>query len=554
MAFAETTKLRGERVLAKTLWQELGLLANGLLSNLKLETNQSKKRASLWESESYLNHLKNYDSPEHLIAYMATELQTFFDENVAYLLVKHYPNFGTKGIDNLADRDLLTIALETVKDLQKKQLDITRAQADVKAMSKILAFLEDPTIAIGDVLVFVSPRGPEFLYLGYSQKANNYINFYIKTGAGKAELVQVLNYDCNPELLAFIAYLKNKHQATPYQAPDLATSQALMTDELAIVENVLLIKQAKQNIQAMIAHSLRNKSTWQVNVDDFPLLDKNRYAKQTELLLAFFAELIKPLMESSAIQETDQQPNQQSKSLANRQLTAQKINALVKIMRQHFLKWVEGNAKNYQTNSANSLSNINLQLIRAEWLLECKQLAGQQLSADDLAKQKAINRATFLDPTTPLKALQKLRFCPPRIDVAQLNVGQNAQGIFSLRGMELRNYISQKNYTTLRLAGKDWMVPSNYLTGKGCYEQAGIAFGPCGIPLSEDPYAILQNDYLRLSGGSANHRKNNFTESRQSRGKKNNGRRKNNNPVSLTALLNGLVFGDNLYPASQFSA
>ncbi len=175
-------------------WQDLTAVAVGFFSNLKLNSknlfhpNTNKQAGETWQSLSYLNNRDQYQQLTQLLEYMALELRTYFDEYVALKVIKTYPNFGEKGIDNIAPFNLVSIAQQTKQDLAEKGFDTTRADLEIIAMQKLLNFLSDEQVPIGSCLVYISPRGPKYMYLGYELSNNNYLNLYLKNRAGASSI------------------------------------------------------------------------------------------------------------------------------------------------------------------------------------------------------------------------------------------------------------------------------------------------------------------------------------------------------------------------------
>lgn len=531
--------------LATALFANFGLNSENFLN--KLPFKKTTGAGESWQSLSYLQNKEQAKNPDQLMDYMSLELRTYFDEYVALELVKNYPNFGPKGIDNLAPNNLVKISEQTRDHLLQNGFDTTRAELEITAMQKILTFLADDSIPNGSALAYISPRGPKYMYLGYELTNNNYINLYIKTGHNQAMLVQLLNYDLNDSLInEFLTFLEKNQQASLYQPGQTSLLNQLgnttLSDEHFLINNLMLIPAKSFNLDAIITQSFKNSASWKTQISDFPQFNHQAYLKQEQNLLALFRELVLPILNNDSENiEAENSPN------------VQKIDYLVKIMKQHFQKWTEENATNYHAERQQNQQNktqLNLNDIKLEWQLACKKLSGENLNQQEQQKAKQLKNRYQLNPSLPLLNLSKLNFCLPMPRFSQnLNLSMG-KGLTNLKGPELAKFLKKQNYVTLKLAGKDWKVPAEYLKGKGCYEKNGVAYGPCDIALDKDPYALKLKDMAGLNAShspSAKHKTTKQTEKNSS----NDQTAESKTLVNVDTFINSLFFGDALDPLKQ---
>ncbi len=183
--------------------------------------------------------------------------------------------------------------------------------------------------------------------------------------------------------------------------------------------------------------------------------------------------------------------------------------------------------------------------IETEWRLACKKITGQQLNQQEQQHAKQLQQRYQLNPSLPLQKISHLNFCLPRFNLARNLQIHTGQGLSNLQGLELNQFLRKQKYITLKLAGQEWKVPASYLKGKGCYENGGVAYGPCGIPLAQDPYAITLADYQQLLDRQRSEKKSS-KKANQNLPATNDNEKIDLPPVSLTAFINSLVFGDPL--------
>ena len=125
-------------------------------------------------------------------------------------------------------------------------------------------------------------------------------------------------------------------------------------------------------------------------------------------------------------------------------------------------------------------------------------------------KLKAIKDKVALNPLQPLMRASSVAHCivgtPQSLAMQMIKLNPSLLAINSSEfekisqheKQDLLEKIRSEEMTEIVLEnGQTWMVPANFLPGKGCFvDEYGVAMGPCDIPL-EDSFAFMmtQNEF-----------------------------------------------------------
>ncbi|MGD9129677.1 MAG: hypothetical protein PVJ09_04285 [Candidatus Woesebacteria bacterium] len=500
------------------------------------ERFRPKEKIKFWTSTPYFErYLQNRDLNQSL-KILQLELATFFHEYVGMFAVKSYHPYTHKGVYNLFPESITTLGRNNELALASRGFETLRASLETRAMLALEQWLADENVLVGEALVLVSPRGKKSEgYLGEEKVKNNYINVFIKTGPNECRMIQYLNYDLNADLIAFQNFLQTvlggqvfaiNHSFTLNNQLAVSTAAeieaqanskinpketiSLATGNLSVPHSIIATlvqlphfvgSEQLEQIQAFI---FQKESSWPVRLNDLPTINRALFDQELDKILALCSQEAEKLLTTLAhvhhsLSNPEQAFDQKSHSAISPDLFpnfAAKFDELVAICREHFLKWVEDHASNYQ--GASHSYQLSIQEILERWQIKCDELDGLRISQQARKKAEKIARGVSLSSDNPLKLLSKNLICPPTDILKVKTLRLDKLPAEMMRSPELLQKIEQdiKNNKYVEIQLKErWKVPKTYLESPGCRTKSGIDIGPCGVPLLKDPYAVLVSEY-----------------------------------------------------------
>ena len=446
---------------------------------------QKKDDLILWTSASYFQQLGLLDR-KTLNNSLNWDLISFLHEYAGLKDKKIYP-FGQNGIMNAYPVKTSQICQNHEQDLKNKKLEITRAQLETKAALTVEAWMEDEDIQMGQKLVIISPRGKITEgYPGLDPENYVFINVYTKIGENDFKLVQYTSYAREKDLYDLQQTLIDKVGGQSYSPKtNLKPDNEIKITSLShqIISRPILLQSDCQfiHLEELIYHDEHDqKKGWVTTREDLPQIDQKLFEEQLQVVLQILLQQFWLLAE--------QAPN----------VAIVQFDQLINIVRQHFLKWVEEHAENYQKDLNFAPYALNLEMILENWQLTVKEKQ-QKLDTVEKAKLKKIKEKVALNPLQPLMRASSVAHCivgtPQSLAMQIMRLNPSLLSITSAEfkkipkteKQNLLEKIKQENMTEIRLInGETWMVPANFLDGKGCYiDEDGVAMGPCDIPLEE---------------------------------------------------------------------
>ncbi|NCN87495.1 MAG: hypothetical protein GW941_01215 [Candidatus Pacebacteria bacterium] len=463
---------------------------------LKFSPKPKKEDHILWTSASYFNQLANLDK-DTLNNSLTWDLVSFLHEYVGLKDKKVYP-YGQNGIMDAYPVRTSQICLNHEQDLKGKNLEITRAQLETKAALTVETWMEDKKIEVGEKLVIISPRGKiSEGYPGLDPENYVFVNIYSKIGENDFQLVQYTSYAREKELQALQNQLINQLDGQIYSPViEIQQREKIKNSSLShqIIDKPILLPveaQFTQLEELIYSDEHDDKKGWVTTREDLPQIDEQLFEEQLQVVLQMLLQQFWILAEQS--------PN----------VVIVQFDELINIVRKHFLKWVEEHSSNYQTDSNFAPYSLNLEIILENWQLAVKQKE-QRLNHEEEKKLKAIKDKVALNPLQPLMRASSVAHCivgtPQSLAMQMIKLNPSLLAINSSEfekisqheKQDLLEKIRSEEMTEIVLEnGQTWMVPANFLPGKGCFvDEYGVAMGPCDIPL-EDSFAFMmtQNEF-----------------------------------------------------------
>jgi hypothetical protein len=446
---------------------------------------QKKDDLILWSSASYFQQLGILDR-ETLNNSLTWDLVSFLHEYVGLKDKKIYP-YGQNGIMDAYPVKTSQICLNHEQDLKRKNLEVTRAQLETKSALTVEDWMEDEDIEVDQKLVIISPRGKITEgYPGLDPENYVFINVYTKLGENDFQLVQYTSYAREKDLLDLQQKLISELAGQSYSPKtDVKADDEIKIASLShqIISKSILLPNDSQfiHLEELIYHDEHDqKKGWVTTREDLPQIDEQLFEEQLQVVLQMLLQQFWLLAE--------QTPN----------VAITQFDQLINIVRKHFLKWVEEHAENYQTNKNFAPYALNLEMILENWQLAVKEKQ-QKLNKEEKEKLKKIKEKVALNPLQPLMRASSVAHCivgtPQSLAMQMMRLNPSLLAITSpefknisqSEKQDLLKKIKQENMTEIHLEnGETWMVPANFLDGKGCYvDEYGVAMGPCDIPLEE---------------------------------------------------------------------
>lgn len=452
---------------------------------LKLPFN--KPGPILWTSTSYFANLEILDQ-KTLHNSLTWDLITFLHEYVGLKDKKIY-SYGERGVMNAYPVKTSQICQHQEQTLKEQDLEITRAQLETKTALTVEAWMKENKGEIGEKLITISPRGKRSEgYPGLNPKNYIFINIYTKVGENDFQLIQYTSYAKEKKLQKLqnqIIKQLNGQTHTPKSDKQIENIKLKSLSHKIIDKPITLpCETSFEQIEELI---YQDEDSWTTTRKDLPKVDEIEFSNQLEIVLQTLLEqfwLLAKQSPNSSVIHFDQ---------------------LIIIVREHFLKWVEDHATNYNHDKNLAPYALNLEEILERWQLTIKRKE-EKLTKQEQNKLKVIKKAVELNPLQPLLRVSSVAHCivgtPGSFMFKTINLNPNLLSLsspdfISLSVKDKRSLLDklrQENMIEITLSNKEtWMVPSNFLDGKGCFvDENNIAMGPCDVPL-KNSFAFKMN-------------------------------------------------------------
>jgi hypothetical protein len=454
-------------------------------------TSKEKPDPILWSSASYFSNLAHLN-PETTHQSLTWDIVTFLHEYVGLKDKKIYP-YGERGIMNAYHIPTSQICKHHEQVLGQQGMEVTRAKLETKAAQTVEEWLANENTNIGEKLIIISPRGEESEgYPGLKPENYVFVNVYVKVGEDDFQLIQYTSYAREKELRGLQKQFIDQLTGEVYQ-PLLNKNDAQRYNQIGhkrishhIIDTPITLSPHVEFTQ-IEEFIYQDEDAWMTTREDLPQVNEVAFNRQLETVLAMLLEQFWLLSEQSpsvAILHFDQ---------------------LITIVREHFLKWVEEHATNYEQNETFAPYALNIEEILERWQLSIKNKQNQ-LTKKEENKLKLIKKSVELNPLQPLMRASSVAHCivgtpgslamqAMRLNTGFLSITSPEFLSLSLEGKKgLLEKIKSENMTEITLENNEtWMVPANFLEGKGCFiNDEGVAMGPCDIPLI-DSFAFMMN-------------------------------------------------------------
>lgn len=440
----------------------------------------AKKPAyQLWTSASYFNLTTELDK-NTLEQSLTWDVIAFLHEYVGLKAKKIYP-YGPFGILNSYHQRTVDLCRNQEQVIKEKGGNPIRAQLETWVAQELTHWMADPTIPLGEKLVIISPRGTlDEGYPGLDQKNYVFINIYEKLGQNDFQLVQYTSYAPETALLRQQQTMQAQlpgYQYLPTTHPPLPNRNLTLSQK--IISHLLCLP-APTKFTDLENIIYQQEKQWRITRQQLPQVPEDRFAFEITRAVSLLLEQFWLLTEASP------------------QLAVQHFDELVKVLREHFLKWVEHHAHNYHVDGNLAPYALNLEQILENWHLNLKSQS-KTLARPEQRKLEAIHKTVALNTLQPLLRASSVAHCvvgtPGSLTTQLLKLNPN---ILMVGSVEFRQLSwSDQRSLLIRIAseqmvemnlgkGEIWMVPHSFLAGNGCYlSPEGVALGPCDVPLAE---------------------------------------------------------------------
>lgn len=467
-----------------------------IFERLKKPPQQKQNEHLLWTSAAYFSSLSE-QSNDQINTTLTWDIISFLHEYVGLKDKKIYP-YSQQGIMNSYPVRTSQICRNQKEDLKKKNLEVTRANLETKAALTVEAWMDDETVPVGEKLVMISPRGKKSEgYPGLDPENYVFINVYIKIGPTNFQLVQYTSYAREKDLLTLQTLVIKQLSGQPY-SPQITLEEGeniqIKSISHQIIDRPITLSSTIQinQIEELIYQDEHNqKKGWVTTRADLPQIDEQLFEEQLQIVLQMLLNNFWILTEQNPV------------------VAITYFDELIKIVREHFLKWVEEHSPNYNKDANFAPYALNLEIILKRWVLAIREKE-RKLTKEEENKLEKIKEQVKLNPLQPLMRASSVAHCivgtPQSLAMQMMRMNP---GLLSLSSTEfiklplsekrgLLEKINSENMTEIKLEnGEVWMVPSSFLGGKGCYvDEYGIAMGPCYIPLEESfAFKMTQQEF-----------------------------------------------------------
>lgn len=459
-----------------------------IFERLKKSPKPKQEDLILWSSASYFNQISNLDR-DRLHQSLRWDIVSFLHEYVGMKDKKVY-QYGINGIMDAYHQPTSQVCVQHEQYLVANGLEVTRAQFETKAALTLEKWMEDEDIPVGYKLVIISPRGKETEgYPGMNLENYVFINVYQKISEDDFQLVQYTSYAPERDLQQLQISLQQQSGGTIYH-PEIETEDYQEIKPLnishQIIDSPILLDSEVAFVQ-LEEQIYQGEEKWVTTRQDLPQLDEHEFNVQLEAVLRLLLTQFWLLAE--------QEPT----------VAITHFDILISIVREHFLKWVEDHAQNYQHETDLTPYALNLEMIIERWQLRIRK-EEKKTTKEDEEKLKQIKDQIALNPLQPLMRASSVAHCivgtPQSLAMQMMRMNPSLLSLSSSEFInmphsekkDLLEQIRTENMTEIILEnGEVWMVPASFLDGKGCFvDENGVAMGPCDVPL-EESFAFKMN-------------------------------------------------------------
>jgi hypothetical protein len=483
---------------------QLGLLWHGIRDQLKTTALAIKERLvphkefTIWTSERYFDAWALSQTPEAQQAVyneLDPDLESVFDEHSFNKLSVCYA-YGPNGIRNGYSQSMVEIAENFLQYLQTLGAPTERAELEVAVARYATAWMNTPTIAVGEKIVWISPRGSEAeLYPGLQEENHVFVNILEKTTDGFV-FHELRSYDPEQALPQLQMRIAQKSAGSAQKITSLHPQYRAQS----VIANCIHVP-ASFPIASITNEIYSTKQKWKINIDT--QIPKLNQLAETEHGLQVRHFCIQKF------QELAQETLPQAEKIAA-------FDLLIVLVRRELNKWVENNASNYDANKQTAYT-LHLDVVEKVWQIKRKKQMGARLATKENALVESFATMTQLNPALPLQRMTSLAHCIVGTPTSLLKIQTlptMTSSLGSLAGFEVgilsdlsiadrQNYLSQlQRYVRVNVHGEVWYVPPEYLEGKGCYVDldTGAIMGPCGLALADprETNAKREHEYFAL--------------------------------------------------------
>lgn len=461
-----------------------------------------KRPAQLWSSERYFAAgALSQESDEHaqVTAQLRADMRSFFDEYALLRPAVTY-QYGPSGMQDGYSESMSQIARNFITALEKSGQPVERAYRDLHTSEYIERWMLSPETQPGEMVLTISPRD-SVGYPGLDERNYIFINIFEKSADSGFLLKQYRSYEPQ-KMLALLQ--SNLAESTGGRLVQVDETPTLLAAH-AVATTVLHLP-PESSLSKILTEVYARKATWKTNIDtQLPKLPEAESAEVLTQVVAFCEAQFQHIMQLDTI-------DIQTKNKC--------FDQLISTVREHFLKWTETHALNYDLSTKTEPFELDFAALAVVFQASIKEATGVKVTPEEKKLQKALSAATKLSALLPLKQTASWAHCIAGTPTSLLKLQNVLQlpgmgGGISLSPEFAKQYLAllssaEKHALQIRLAaatttviveGQVWHVPPSYLTGKGCFfdsEQDGVV-GPCGILLSADDYAFSDEIYQQLT-------------------------------------------------------
>lgn len=427
----------------------------------KLKNSQENK---IWNHDFLLkrladDHELNYTKEELMNTVLEKDWETFLDEYIFGKIHTEY-EFTKTGLPNSYKEDLTNLSKNL--DFKKNK----RFFIEGENMRAVQNFIENEEFKQGEKLIWFSPKGSvEDGYSGEENTSYNFIFVYDKESQEKTKLNIYRNYDNFDKLNNIQSQINSFGEIKP----TINQENIKLNDSEKMISRLILVKNST-DLKDLEKLFFQNEENWSIKKNDLPNLSEKeiKELKPTlEKIKSFYFQNFKKITKTMPDSLETNNGFFQSQKYQN---IIEELDLLFTISHQSLLKVID----NHQ-NQANQNFNLDNDLNLIFKSLE-------ENEVEDKNKNSKINNllsANLINSNNPL--------------AKTLSVGQCGIGTFLPVGL-IKNVAGIKNFKTINFKNASYLIPKEYFTGKGVYKKNGILYGPCDIPLHNDPLVTIINN------------------------------------------------------------
>lgn len=471
-----------------------------------------------WESEFYFNDLQklSLEKTVGLLPEFKKRIEkdalSFFKEFGAFQSIISYPNYSPFGIEGgYSSSDVVERCIAFAKLQERLGLPAERAWLDVDVQKHIRNWMLDKRVQPDSWVISFSPRGTELEgYPGKELKYYNCLHPCRREQDLSTTFTQYDSWDTTDQLedLQRSLAAKGTLVEVPIKHRDPTVEHQLLARYVVLPPGALRPplpgKYTSDELTEMV---MLNKETWAENPDVIsPKIQEEKLARTTSALSQLVAQEFEKIVTAQLYEKS---------GLKDPKKASAELNLLVQTIRLAMKRWSHDSAENINEKDKKLTEMASpeymAELIKA-WKAECKAAEGTATEQDQ-ALLTQFKLSVTLPDLSPIHRAASLAHCiagtPVSLgmQISQLqNLSLNGVNGLSINGIafneqERSKYLEDlKRMIRIEVHGEVWYVPTDYLADPGCYwdPELKCVVGPCGIPLSQDPYAQTEAEYTFL--------------------------------------------------------